>query len=506
MDKVAVPPELIRRIQTLARTDTRTGFLWHYHFLALDPLPDHCVPWVHEYYNARAAGEDLAVEAFRGSLKTTVFSGYLTAYGIANHPDLETLIIQANDPKANENTDFLASIIQDNPGWKFLYRNVVPDERRWGAKGYEVKDTSITYGEWRQKRSPTPTLTGAGYKSSIIVGKHPRLHFIRDDVNNYRNTRSAREMMAVNKAVFSEQKPAADRAKMEIDVFTPWAEGDVGDMRKKTPHVRVIRTPVSKDGTVDGEPTWPFGDFADIKRLSQSMPWAEFAMAYLLDRGAMAGTVLPAGWLHDFDAKEIKPEWPRYIGVDYASIQSLQDKRGRDFFALSVFALHPQNFLILEDGYRAQVTRADAEQIALEWGVKYNGQGQLRVMSIESLGKGEEYANWMLSNAPFHVKPQGVRNKSKGERFEIEMGPLFRAGKVRISNTELDPAAKFIETFRYEWVSWSGNETNSHTDTLDSAYHAILGARFLLKPRDEQQKPSGREKTLDNAYLAFVME
>lgn len=142
--------------------------------------------WVHEYFGARAAKEDLAVEAFRGSLKTTVFSGYLTAYGIANHPDLETLIIQANDEVAQENTDFLASLIQDNPGWKFLYGHVVPDSRRWGAEGYEVKSNRMTYGEWRQRRSKTPTLVGAGYKSGVIVGKHPRLHFIRDDINNYR--------------------------------------------------------------------------------------------------------------------------------------------------------------------------------------------------------------------------------------------------------------------------------------------------------------------------------
>src|SRR3990172_4109840 len=129
LEKIVVPQALIKRIQAIAQSDTRTGALWHYHFLAVDSLPEHCVPWIHEYFNARACEEDLAVEAFRGSLKTTTFSGYLTSYGIANHPELESLIVQANDQKANENTDFLASVIQDNPGWKFLYRNIVPDGR-----------------------------------------------------------------------------------------------------------------------------------------------------------------------------------------------------------------------------------------------------------------------------------------------------------------------------------------------------------------------------------------
>jgi hypothetical protein len=501
--KVAVPPELIKRIRALALTDTRTGFLWHYHLQALESLPDHCVPWVHEYYNARANEEDLAVEAFRGSLKTTLFSSYLTSYGIANHPELETAVIQANDEVAQENTDFLASLIQDGPGWKFLYPHIRPDERRFGAKGYEVKRTDITYGEWRQLRTKTPTFIGAGYKSAMVVGKHPRLHFIRDDVNNLRNTRSPREMQAVNDAVFTEQKPAADRAKMEIDIFTPWAEGDVGHQRKKTPRVRVIRTAVTKNGEIDGEPTWPFGDFKDVKGLSESMPWSQFALAYLLRREAMQGTTLKAGWLHDFDYRELKPEWPRYIGVDYASVAKIQDAKGRDFFALGVFAMHPQEFLIHEDGFRAQVSRADAEQIAIEWGNKYNDRGQLRVMSIENVGKGEEFANWMLSNAPFHVKPQGVKNLSKGERFENQMAPLFRAGKVRISTTDVDPAAKYLTTFRHEWVSWNGNESNSHTDTLDAGYHAIVAARFRLKPRREDQ-PSGREKPQVNAYRAFV--
>jgi hypothetical protein len=479
------------------------GFLWHYHFLSLDSLPDHSVPWIHEYYNARANEEDLAVEAFRGSLKTTIFSGYLTAYGVANHPHLETIVIQGRDQAANENTDFVSSLIKDNPGWRFLYPHIIPDERKFGAKGYEVKRTDITYGEWRQLRTKTPTLIGAGYKSAMVVGHHPRMHFIRDDVNNLRNTRSSRELQAVNDSVFREQKPAADRAKIEIDIFTPWAEGDVGDLRKKTPRVRAIRTPITKDGTLEGVPTWPFGDFADPKALSESMPWAEFALAYLLRREAMQGSHLKAGWLHEYDHKEIRPEWPRYIGIDYMSVAKAQLTKGRDYFALSVFAMHPQEFLILENGYRGQVTRADAEQIAIEWGNRYNDRGQLRVMSIENLGKGEEFANWMLSNAPFHVKPQGVKNKSKGERFEIEMAPLFRGAKVRISDTDLEPAASYIQTVRYEWVSWSGDETASHTDTLDSMYHGILGARFRIKPRDED-RPSGKKKTEDNPYMAFV--
>lgn len=501
--KVSVPPELIKRIRAIALSDSRAGFLWHYHLLALEPLPVHCVSWIDEYYKARECGEDLAVEAFRGSLKTTVFSGYLTAYGIANHPELETAVIQANDEVAQENTDFLASLIADGPGWKFLYPHIRPDERRFGAKGYEVQRTDITYGEWRQLRSKTPSFVGAGYKSAMIVGKHPRLHFIRDDVNNLRNTRSPREMNAVNDAVFREQKPAADRAKIEIDIFTPWAEGDVGELRKKTPRVRVIRTPITKNGEVDGEPTWPFGDFKDVKALSESMPWSEFALAYLLRREAMQGTVLKAGWLHDFPVAQLGLEWPIYIGLDYASLAKVQETKGRDYFALCVMALHPQEFLILIDGYRGQVTRADAEQIAIEWGNRYNGKGQLRVMSIESLGKGEEFANWMLSNAPFHVKPQGVKNKSKGERFEVEMAPLFRSGKVRISDTDLQPAVDYLTTFRHEWVSWNGSETNSHTDTLDAAYHAVLGARFRVKPRMED-RPSGREKKPLNPYMAFV--
>jgi hypothetical protein len=504
--KVAVPPELIKRIKALALSDSRAGFLWHYHLLALESLPEHTIEWVHEYYNARACGEDLAVEAFRGSLKTTIVSTYLTSYGIANHPELETSVVQANDIVANENTSFLARLISDNPGWKFLYRHIAPDEKRWGAKGYDVKRNDMTYGEWGQLRSKAPTVMGGGYKSALIVGKHPRLHFIRDDVNGLRNTRSIREMNAVNDAVFTEQKPAADRAKMEIDIFTPWAEGDVGDLRKKTPRVRVVRTPVTKNGEVDGEPTWPFGDFKDIKALSESMPWSMFALSYLLRRDAMQGTVLRTGWLHDFEAKEINPDWPTYLGIDYASVARVQEKQGRDFFSLSVFSLHPQNFLVLIDGYRAQVSRAEAEDIAIDWGNKYNQNGQLRVMSIENLGKGEEYANWMLSNAPFHVKPQGVKNKSKGERFEIEMAPLFRSGQVRISNTDLKPAVDFIEVFRHEWASWNGSETNSHTDTLDSSYHGILGARFRVKPGKEAQ-PSGREKKAPvNAYQLFVME
>lgn len=498
-----VDPEQIDRLRAIVHAHTEHGFLWFYQITSAYSLPRHCIKWVKDYFYALRQKMNLAVEAFRGSLKTTIFSGYLTGYMIGCFPWLEHLIVQAQDNMAEENTSFLSSLIVDNPGWRVLFPTVRKDERKWGAEGYEVQDTSQPYGFWRRKRTKTPTLVGGGYKSAIVLGKHPRGHFIRDDVNNYKNTRSPRMLKEVKDIVFKEMQPASRRALMTVDVFTPWVKDDVGGLAKQGSNTLHIKTPIyelDEDGNLTDKPAWP--EMFPEERIEEirSDPLttqAEFAQMYLCSLEAMQGQHLQAAWLQPrFPVDDIDQEWPTYIGVDYMSLSDETNTKGRDYFTLAVFRLHPNNFLILETGYRGQLTRPQAEDICLNWGSDY--EDTLRVMAIEKLGKAEEFAHYMLKAAPFRVKPQGVKNRSKAERFETEMAPVFRAGKVRLAD---DGSDDFLSQFEREWLAWDGME-QYYDDCLDAGWHGIVAAKGFIKPQREDLQRTQTSNPMVEGFAA----
>ena len=488
----------IEGLRTFVQAHTPVGFLWYW-LLTNDLIfPDHCVAWTKEYFECLETGEDLALESFRGSIKSTWLANIMV-YLLGCSPHLENLLVQAGDNMAEENTSFMSSIIADQPGWKILFPGLEKDERKWGAEGYEIKDTKLPYGQWRRKRTKVPSIVGGGYKSKVVLGKHPRGIFARDDINDYKNTRSPRELKTVRDTVFKEISPAADRATIEIDVFTPWVKDDIGDVRKRLTHVRHILTPIYRldaKGKPTSEPTWPeYFPEEVIEKLRSSLPPAEWAQMYMCDLSAMQGQTLKRGWVHWYDHTEINPDWATYIGVDYMSLSDVTNVRGRDWFTLAVLKLHPNNFLILSDGYRGQITRADAEQVCLNWGETYDET--LKVMRVENLGKAEEFANWMVKNAPFRVKAEGVKNRSKAERFEVELAPVFRGSKVRVSN---EPGNKFIEQFFREWLAWDSTESYPD-DTLDSVWHGVAAAKTFIKPRKDWEANKPKD---EHPYAGFA--
>lgn len=493
--------EEIDQLREIVQAHTPVGYLWYWMLTNELPIPDHAVEWDFELFDTLEdeRWDGLALEAFRGSIKSTFIANAI-GYTIGCMPELEHLIVQSGDDMAKENLGFISSMIEDQPGFKVMFPGIVPDLRKWGADGYEVVDTNLSYGTWRRKRTKVPTLVGGGYDAKIVLGKHPRGYGVRDDINDYKNTRSSRKLKACEDTVFKEISPAFDRTMLEIDVFTPWVDGDIGDKRKKLPGVKHILTPVYKigpDGKLTNEPTWPeYFPESVIDKYRRILPPAEFAQMYLCDRSASSGQHLKREWLHFYPSGDIDQSWPVYIGVDYMSLSDVTQIQGRDWFVLAVGRLHPNGFMVIVDGYRAQITRAEAEDICLNWGQRYKEPADLlRVMQIEKLGKAEEFANWMLLNAPFRVKPAGVKNRSKAERFEVELAPVFRGGKVRVSD---EPDNQFLDQFVREWLAWDGME-NYPDDTLDAVWHCIDAAKTFIKPKKELE-----EEQQANPYMGFA--
>src|SRR3989304_475921 len=168
---------LLQAKALLARqSDSPAGFAAFYEVITGEKLPAHTQRWVEELYAVKNAGEKkgIVIEAFRGSTKTTTLTILFTAYRIGKEPQRANLLIQVGDDIAADNTAQVADLIANNAGWKLVFPSVEPDrERGWGAGGYEVKRTDVSYSEWRQLNAQRkdPTLVGVGYKSREIMGK-----------------------------------------------------------------------------------------------------------------------------------------------------------------------------------------------------------------------------------------------------------------------------------------------------------------------------------------------
>ena len=492
MQRKRLDEETLDRIRQIVYSDTPEGFIWFYYLVSDLPLPAHCVEWVVSFYEALDDGKNLAVEAFRGSLKTTIFSTLMPLYQVGLRPELETIIVQASEDMAHDNSGIIADMIENNVGFRVLFPDVRPDHQKgWGAKGYEVIDTGMSYESFRRKRTKSPTLLATGYKSANIQGRHPRGFGILDDINNSRNSRYPREMLAVRSAVEQEITPAFDKTIMNIDVFTPWREGDIGDVAKQREDTLHIRTPIFKmdvNGQLTEDPTWPEEwPLGRIERERNNMAPHIWSQMYLCDLKGAQGKILKEIYLKYIEVEEIPPDIKVYIACDYASVAKDQALRGRDYFALAVVAQHPSGFLILLDGIRKHVDRAEAENVFMNWCADYHKQGRLIRAGIEKQGKGEEFGNVMLKAAEgWKVKLMTSGNRSKGDRFENQLVPVMAGDRFRIT-TAPNP---FIDQFRDEYLSFDGMGTFTD-DCLDAVYYAVRLAKGYIAWADEDSLYGG---------------
>jgi len=480
------------QIREIVYSDTPEGFIYFYYFVAKKewPLPGHCIPWILGFYEAREKGMNLAVEAARGLLKSTIFSIYMTVYQTALHPDLETVIVQASEGLANDNSAAIANIIEYNAGFKVLFPHVKPDKPQgWGAKGgYEVKNIDMDYAGFRKLRTVSPSILATTYKSANVQGRHPRMLGILDDINNSKNSRYPRELQTVKLAVDQEILPAFDRVMMRIDVFTPWRDGDIGDTAKNQEDTLHIRTPIYKldeNGQLTDEPVWPKEKPKEwIERIRKRVAPHVFAQMQLCDLKGAEGRILKREYLKYIEVEEIPTDIKVYIACDYASVAKDQALKGRDYFALAVVGIMgsgDNSFLVLLDGVRKHVDRAEAEQIFMNWCSLYHKQGRLIRAGIEKHGKGEEFADAMMRAAQgWKVKQLTTGNKSKGERFENQLAPVMMGDRFRITTAP----GTFVDQFVDEYLSYDGMGTYTD-DTLDAVYYCIRLAKGFINWKDD---------------------
>ena len=126
---------------------------------------------------------------------------------------------------------------------------------------------------------------------------------------------------------------------------------------------------------------------------------------------------------------------------------------------------------------------------------------QLLHFGIEELGTGKEFYGIMMKNAPFKVKGIKVGNQSKGEKYELQMAPVFRRGQVWVSDHS---GNEFLDQFYQEWLSYDELEQYT-TDCLDAAYVGLRCAKGIIKKSVLSEREDYEEVEREaNPMMAFA--
>lgn len=492
---------MLRSVIARERNDA-AGFEQFYYCIYGRDCPRFALDeWIPKLYQAREAGKGLMLEAWRGSTKSTIMQAFCW-YQLGHNPTGSGVLVGASDDAATKMAALMATVIEFNDGWKACFPNVQPDkDRGWGASGYFVKDAKMPYTEFTKKtlqdHGRDPSFVGAGITSSDIVGKHPSVFLLLDDIHDENNTRSEREMDGVKSSLTANLLPTMSRPgeKPFIAVaYTPWKDNDAYAFLKNTELLDQVRTPVVRDGVY----AWPqaFGE-AVVEKWRRALGALEFARMFLCDLAAAQGVNLKREWLHYYPQERINPSWPVYFGIDFASTADRLKDGKTDYFCLAVVRAIPMGGLVVVDGVRDRMPTGEAFEKVKAWAAMYPG---LRTIAVEKWGKGEEFFNLLRGSTSLPIIPmpiKGTAAKSKGQRFEKELAPMFEYSRVWL--TDADNA--FVKAFVDEWVGWPNAP---HDDTLDSVYWAcMVGAGHLMPEQEMAELPMTRQTRRENPFNSF---
>ena len=493
--EIRYTPEETQRVVDSILSDTPRGFEVYYTLLYGRSLPPHARLWVNTVYAGRAADMGTVIYAFRGSSKTTTMTNAFLSYRQLLAPEKPSLLVQASNELAWDNTRLVSQVIQYSPVAQLAFRNVHPDmppRGQWGSGGYSFFRDDVPYNKWvsmRQQWGKDPCLVGMGYTNSEVLGKHPANTMMVDDINTDRNTVSHKERATVNRVVTDTIFPTIEpNFPQEIYVGTPWAGDDALATVEATGQYMVCRTPVMELTTKETPgavwfpewqtfvlPAWPGGfGMAKIRRAFRKSGILGFARMYMLDLNAAAGKELKAEWLHEYQSDKVGQTWPVVLGVDYASTADKLKGQDRDYFAVSIGRMMPGGGMVLMDGFRDHLSQGEAEQKVKAIAAMYTGQ--LTGIGVDVGGKGEEFFSRLVMTTTLPLIPVPHKNIPKGKKFQEQMAPHFQMGRCWIS----DAPTEYLNEFRGEWVGWEAGAAND--DTLDATWCMMYAGQENLAP------------------------
>jgi hypothetical protein len=445
------------------------------------------------------------------------------SYRIGKEPTLSQLTTSANDASANLVTSSIERIIEYHPIWNAIFPNIVPDkDRGWGAEGYNVMDSNMSYEEWERLNVSRidDTFFGCGIRSSRLIGRHPTGGLWIDDIHDEKNSRSDRERQAVVDVVSDTIVPMEVRdiktqrlLTWENVIGTPWNEDDAYHYLKDTGEFLFKSIPLmvpAEEGQgvyIDGvhpegavyhdilgwwHITWPERFTPEsIIRLRAKNTKRGFARMYLLDlaaskEGGMSYQLYPA------DA--VSYDWVAAGGCDYASIRYRLDRNttNRNLFAIAYLLKVPTGGGVIMGGVAGHYTQTEAdEQIEIAQGTFKNW----RYCVVEEDGKGETFVDGLLLKPHLRIKPGHTKGVPKPLRQERVLGRALQTGLVRVS----DGDTPFLNLFRKALDSYpDGND-----DVRDAAYWAVRAfPELMIVPSGDTDEVGPRKKKNKNPVYA----
>jgi len=502
-----------------ARSFSPEGFFAFFELMHQTPMVPHTEQWIYNAFGAHDENKGLLQRCHRESGKTTVFSkfffAWLIGHAYSSDGDPTTnIIIRIADEKAQETAAIVAHMIMHDPKWGLVFPHVKPDEKRgWGAsKGYYLLRDDMSKDEWAEqitKAPDGPSFIGRGWKSGAIIGSRFNGVMIVDDIHDGINTASNRMIQSVKDFANETLEYCLLPGVWELWNYTPWKTNDAYAMVEATGLYVRNDTPVltPADENEEGAEYWEHDENVPISGAWYHRNWKEqwsferigkkyrktgamaFARQMLLDLEATKGLTLKNEWIHEYPAADIRVSWPVYFGVDYASTADKTKRSGRDYFCLAVLRGIPGGGLVLVDGYRGRISKGEALQMTAAYGAMYP---TLKMVGVETHGKGEEYYNDLLLSIDVAGKPMPLipithGRVSKGWRIQEWLAPRFQAARIWMSDTPTE----FIAHFKNEWLEFPNSK---HDDTLDACYMGAKAAEGMIPSQADRQTGAERRR------------
>lgn len=511
------------------------GFKTFYKAIYMRDLPLVQEPIVSEFVWAYENKKGVMEECWRGFGKSTLLVAWI-AYLIGARPVGSTAYVRINDTKAKEAGDAIAEIIETNPGWREIFPHVVPDkEAGWSVeRGFHIKDLRVCgkngegYNNWLQMcfadHLTEPSLACGGVESGIIIGMHPTNGWWFDDLLDEGNTRSYAEMQKVTDIMDGNIIPTwfgVGGSPTLGGACTPWNENDVYVRMMKTGLFKKVTMPIFVREIPEMHPArdvWvrnlekygkqyfePYGcdviltypDAFPMERVLEiyAANPARFGQMYLLDLSTLKGLTLKRQTLGEFPVDKISENWSCYFGVDFASTTD-RIRKDTDFFSISIGRIIPSGGVVCTGGFIDRLSMAEAISKLQSLYELYHPV----LIGVEKLGSGRQFIELIIQSTRLPVLGlplEGSPLKSKGQKFEEVLNPLFSTGRMWISSVQ----DQYLKTFIDQWVSWDGGVEKSrtgHDDALDSMYllslvaqgHVMQAPAPGVQPR-ERRKSSG---------------
>ena len=126
----------------------------------------------------------------------------------------------------------------------------------------------------------------------------------------------------------------------------------------------------------------------------------------------------------------------------------------------------------------------------------------LSQIGVENVGEGRGFYSLLLRTTRLPIMPRHPAGRSKGQRFQRDMAPMFEYSRAWLSDVD----TPFLKTFVDEWVGWDGTD-RVHDDTLDAVYWMLDVSQWHLMARPEKSAfptPFWEKKKSVNPYKSLV--